>query len=64
MASWKFWLFASAFGLLEGMSTDAEDDRSSSEEGEHNVENSMPCSFAHHVRRPLLQGFATRRRAV
>ena len=30
---------------------------SSDEEGEHNVENIMLCSFAHHACSPLLQGF-------
>ena len=30
---------------------------SSDEEGEHNVENTMLCSFAHHACSPLLQGF-------
>ena len=30
---------------------------SSDEEGEHNVENIMLCSFAHHACSPLLLGF-------
>ena len=30
---------------------------SSDEEGDHNVENIMLCSFAHHACGPLLQGF-------
>ena len=30
---------------------------SSDEEGEHNVENILLCSFAHHAFSPLLQGF-------
>ena len=30
---------------------------SSDEEGGHNVENIMLCSFAHHACSPLLQGF-------
>ena len=39
-------------------SSDAEDGRTcSDEEGEHNVENFMLCSFAHHACSPLLQGF-------
>ena len=47
-----------AFGGMEGTSSDAEDGRSfSDEEGEHRVENTMPCSFAHHACSPLLQGF-------
>ena len=40
------------------MSSDGEDDLlSSDEDGEHNVENIMLCSFAHHACSPLLQGF-------
>ena len=55
--SWKFWLFSIAFGL-EGMSSDDENDLlSSDEEGEHNVENFMLCSFAHDACSPLMQGF-------
>ena len=51
-------LVAFAFGMMEGMSSDAEDDLSSSDEdGEHNAENFMPCSFANYTCRPLLQGF-------
>ena len=39
-------------------SSDAEDDRSvSDEEGEHNVENFILCSFAHHACSPLLQKY-------
>ena len=58
-------LFAVAFGLMEGMSWGAENDLpSSDEEGEHNVENFMLCSFAHHVCSPLLQSFLTRRISV
>ena len=37
---------------------------SSDEEGDHNVENIMLCSFAHHACGPLLQGVLTRRRTV
>ena len=44
--------------MMEGMSSDADHDRlSSDEEGEHNVENFMLCSFARHACSPLLQGF-------
>ena len=44
--------------MMDGMCSDAEDDLlSSDEEGEHNVENFMVCSFAHHACSPLLQGF-------
>ena len=47
--------FVSAFGGLEGI--DTENGRFSSDgEGEHNVENFMLCSFAHHACSPLLQG--------
>ena len=43
---------------MEGMSSKAEHDlRSTDEEGKHNVENFVLCSFAHHARSPLLQGF-------
>ena len=43
---------------MEGMSSEDEDHLfSSDEEGEHNVENIMLCSFAHHACSPLLQGF-------
>ena len=43
---------------MEGMSSDAEDDLfSSSGEGDHNVDNFMLFSFAHHACNPLLQGF-------
>ena len=39
-------------------SSDAEDGRSfSDEEGDHNVENFLLCSFAQHACSPLLQGF-------
>ena len=39
-------------------SSDAEDGRSfSDEEGEHNAENFMLCSFAQHACSPLFQGF-------
>ena len=42
-------------GMMQGMSSDAEDDLfSSDEEGEHNVENFMLCSLAHHACSPLL----------
>ena len=44
-------------GGMEGTSSDTEDGRFSDEEGEHNVENFMLCSFAHHARSPLLQDF-------
>ena len=37
---------------------------SSDEEGEHNVENFLLCSFAHHACSPFLQGFSTRRRVL
>ena len=52
------WLiFVFAFGIVERMSSDAEDDFFSyDEEGEHNVENFMLCSFAHHACSLLLQG--------
>ena len=44
--------------MMEGMSSDAEDGLfSSDEESEHNVENFVLCSFAHHACSPLLQGF-------
>ena len=45
------------FGVMEGMSSGAENDLLSDEEGEHNVENFMLCSFVHHACRQLLQGF-------
>ena len=45
--------------------TDDEDGRSfTDEEGEHNVENSMLCSFAQHTRSPFLQVFFARGGAV
>ena len=45
--------------MMEGFSSDAEDGLfSSDEEGEHNVENFMPCSFAHHACSSILQGFS------
>ena len=44
------------FRLMEGMPSDDENDRlSSDEEGEHNAENFS--SFAHPASSPLLQGF-------
>ena len=50
--------FAVAFSMMEGMSTDAEDGRfSSEEEGEHKVENFMLCSLAHLACSLLWQGF-------
>ena len=40
------------------MSSDAEDGLfPSEEEGEHNVENFVLCSFARHACSPLLEGF-------
>ena len=47
----SFGSFTVAFGLIEGVSSD--DD----EEDEHNVENLLLCSFAHPACIPLLQGF-------
>ena len=48
--------FAFAFGLMEGMSSDVENDLlSSDEEDKHNVENCVLCSCAHHACSPLLQ---------
>ena len=50
--------FASAFGMMEGISSNAVDGLfCSDEEGDYFVENFMLCSFAHHVCCPLLQGF-------
>ena len=41
---------------MKGTSSDTEDGRSfSDEDGVHNVENFVPCSFAHHACSPLLQ---------
>ena len=40
---------------MEGTSSDKEDGRFSDEEGEHNVEKFMLCSFAQHACGPLLQ---------
>ena len=42
--------------MMEVMSSEDEDDLSSSEEGAHNVENIMLCSFAHACS-PQLQEF-------
>ena len=54
----SFGSFAFAFGMMEGLSLDAHDDfLFADEEGEHNVENFMLCSFVHHACNPLLQGF-------
>ena len=45
--------------MMEALSSEVEDNLiSSDEEGEHNVENIMLCSFAHHACSPLLQGFS------
>ena len=50
--------FASAFGMMERISSDAEDGLSSSQdEGEQNAENFVLCSFAHHAGSPFLPGF-------
>ena len=47
-----------ALGMMEGMSSDDEEDLfSSDEEGEHNVENILLCSFAQRACSPLLQRF-------
>ena len=44
--------------MIDVMSSGNEDDQLfSDDEGEHNVENIMLCSFAHHACSPLLQGF-------
>ena len=40
--------FVFAFGVMEGRGR---------QEGEHNVENFMLCSFAHHACSPPLKGF-------
>ena len=54
----KFGLLTVASGLMEGMSSDNENDLFSPDEfGEHTVENFLLCSFAHHACSPLLQGF-------
>ena len=46
-----------ALGMMGGMSSDDEDDLFfADEEGEHNVENIMLCSFVHHARSPRMQG--------
>ena len=54
----SFGSFAFAIFGMEGISSDIGDGMfSSDEEGEHNVDNFMLSSFAHHSCSPLLQGF-------